>query len=145
MERFELDRRAEIARLLRAGRWLAGDLERSRIAEQRSVKTHAAVGVKVVAIAPSELALREPLVSNWWTANRIHRIERMEAKASPADLDMLERALGLPGLFDQVSAAPSDVDPPDALTRPAQADATTSVRLPRLRSLRVAGQGSDGA
>lgn len=144
MDPVDFSRRADIARLLKAGRWLVGTLQptQDRVRE-RAAKTQVPVGVKVCALSTNELAQREPLASNWWTSNRIARIERMEAATGPADLDMLERALELPGLFDQVNVPRSDVDPPDALTRLAQADVTTVVRLPPLRSLRVAGPDSD--
>lgn len=144
MDRADFSRRADIARLLKAGRWLVGNLQptQDRVRE-RAVTTRAPIGVKVSALSTDDLAKREPLASNWWTGNRIARIERMEAAAGPADLDMLERALGLPGLFDQVSGPRSDVDPPAALTRPFQAGAPSVVQLPQLSFLRVAGQDSD--
>lgn len=145
MDPVDLQRRADIARLLKAGRWLAGQLQptQDRVPE-RSARTHEPIGCKVVVLPLAELAAREPLASNWWTANRIGRIERMTAEATPTELDMLERALGLPGLFDEVNGPRSDADPPVALTRSVRGSAPSAVRLPRPSSLPVAGRRSTG-
>lgn len=145
MDPLDLRRRSDIARLLRAGRWLAGALQpaQERV-QERSATTHTPVGWKVAALSLAELAAREPLASNWWTANKIGRVERMEAEAAPQELDMLERALGLPGLFDDVSGPRSAADPPTSLTRPVQGHAPSAVRLPRPSSLPAAAPESDG-
>lgn len=131
MDPVHLHRRAEIARLLRAARWLRGSLvpTHDRVA-QRSARTLEPVGWKIAALPADELAAREPLRSNWWTGNRIMRIERLEHDASPVELDLLERALSLPGLFDGV--VPGGL--PAALTPSAPGHATSAVRLPRLGS-----------
>lgn len=132
-------RRADVARLLKAGRWLAGGLQptQDRV-RKRSAGTHEPVGWKVALLSAAELAQREPLASNWWTADRIGRIERMDHAASPIELDMLERALNLPGLFDDVIGQRSVEDPPAALTRSVRAHEPTIARLPRSSSLPAA-------
>lgn len=128
----ELHRRAEVAKLLKAGRWICAGLAPTRDhVPARSAASAQPVGWKVRELTVAELAAREPLASNGLTETMIGRIERMQRGATPLELDAIERALGLPGLFDTVSRERVAADPPDALVRSSQDPATTFVRLPR--------------
>lgn len=97
-------RRAEIARRLKAARWLLGDAER---AKGRDGKPHR-VGWKAIPVPADRIVARSPLAENGWKADRLGKIERMERNTTPMELDALEVALGLPGWFSGVGAPPED-------------------------------------
>lgn len=131
MDVAELHRRAEIAKLLKAGRWICGGLTPTRDAvPERSASTLEPVGCKVRELTHAELVGREPLASSGWTVSKVGRVERMQRETTPIELDAIERALGLPGLFDTVSRQRVAGDPPDVLVRTVQDHATTFVSLP---------------
>lgn len=121
-----MERRAEIARLLKGARWWSAGVQPTNSVSRESVPW------KLRELTTAELAARSPLAENGWTAKRLGRVERMERDLQPVELDMIERALGLPGLFDTVSRPRIAEDPPAALERSARGLETTSVRLPRL-------------
>lgn len=81
----ETERRAEIARRLKAARWLAGGCRTK----------NGGNGVEPVALTAEELADRQPLKSNGITAYRIGTIERMEHHTPPMELDAIADALGV--------------------------------------------------
>lgn len=95
MEPANLQRRSEIARRLKAARWIRGPVV---AAEGKNGKKHK-VGWKVRELYPDELVAREPLAGNGWTDDRIGAIERMERHTHPLELQALEMALDLPDLF----------------------------------------------
>lgn len=132
MDELTKQTRAEIARLLKAARWLLGAPQPKAGVAEGSVEW------KLRELSPAELASRSPLVENDITAPKIARLERMERSATPIELDMIERALGLPGWFDHVRTDP--LDPPIELTRRPRARVPIAARLPPLDSRRVAGQ-----
>jgi hypothetical protein len=78
--------RAEIARRLKAARWLAGG-------ERESAKGR--VKREVYALSPDELAGRSPLPENNITASLLGSIERMERHTPPMELQAIAQALGL--------------------------------------------------
>lgn len=93
MAEIELDegtaeRRAEIARRLKAGRWLAGGL--------RGGAMRGKTGYEVTALSPKELADRPPLAENEITATKLGAIERMERHATPMELERIALGLGMP-------------------------------------------------
>lgn len=90
------ERRAEIARRLKAARWLAGDTTIDAKGKRRPT-----------ALSPQELAMRSPLPENNITASLIGSIERMERHTPPMELDALAGALGVPS--DYFSAELSTV------------------------------------
>lgn len=79
--------RAEIARKLKAARWIAGGLTPSSTGKS----SHA-----VHALEPKDLAARPPLPDNRITASMIGSIERMERHTTPMELEQIARALRLP-------------------------------------------------
>lgn len=81
----ETERRAEIARRLKAARWLFGEHR-----EKRSGK-----GFEAVSLSAEKLAELEPLPSNEITAYRIGTIERMEHHTPPMELNAIADALGI--------------------------------------------------
>jgi len=81
MEPRELARRAEIARRLKAARWLAAEVV-------------PAEKPKLEALSPQELARRAPLPENAISANKIGTIERMERRTPPYELRAIAEALG---------------------------------------------------
>ncbi len=78
--------RGEIARRLKAGRWLAGSIEATG-------KGRAGVAAK--ALTTAELAARYPLPENGITESLIGTIERMERQTNPMELQAVAQALGL--------------------------------------------------
>jgi hypothetical protein len=106
MEPRDIERRAEIARRLRAARWLAGG-----VVENAKGK----VDWKVAPLSAADLALRAPLVENEVTASLIGAIERMERPTKPMELAALAEALRLPrewfpvGSAEAVSLSDADV------------------------------------
>lgn len=86
MDKRTLAHRAEIARRLKAARWLAGTIGPS---------TKGRTGYEVKAITPAELAARDPLPANDLTATKLGAIERMERKATPMELEKIAEALGV--------------------------------------------------
>jgi hypothetical protein len=137
MDRATQDRRAETARLLKAARWLCASVQPSGNRSEESVEW------KLRELSAADLAARSPLHENGWSAKRIGRIERMERDVKPIEMNMLERALGLPGLFDAVMPR-HPLDPPAELTRSPEDRGPTSVQLPPLRSRRVEGPSAGG-
>lgn len=92
MDEQQLERRAEIARRLKAGRWLAGSVR-----ENARGKT----GYRVAEMSTEDLAQRGELQENGITATLLGSIERMERHTPPMELRAIEDALGLPnGWFD---------------------------------------------
>lgn len=79
--------RAEIARRLKAARWLAGSLQPN---------DRGRAGWEVVAITADELAARPGMAENQMTASKIGSIERLERHTTPMELEVLARALGFP-------------------------------------------------
>lgn len=96
MESRDLERRAEIARRLRAARWLAGGVVESAKGK---------VDWKIAPLSAADLALREPLVENEVTASLIGAIERMERPTKPMELAALAEALRLPREWFPVGSA----------------------------------------
>lgn len=82
-----LQRRAELARRLKAARWLAGGT-------RPNVKGKA--GYEVTALTPEDLAKRPGMAENQITASKIGSIERMERHTPPMEIATIARALGLP-------------------------------------------------
>jgi transcriptional regulator with XRE-family HTH domain len=76
--------RSEVSRRLKAGRWLAGDLNDKG---------------KATALTPEELATREPLVRNRISANRLYEIEQERVDAREMELEKIAEALDLPPAF----------------------------------------------
>lgn len=70
----------EVARRLKAARWLAGGVDTKG---------------KPVQLKVSELAQRESLVQNRITSNRIEEFEQLVAVARPMELEKIAQALGL--------------------------------------------------
>jgi hypothetical protein len=79
--------RAEIARRLKAARWLAGSIR-----ENARGKT----GYEVVSLAAEELAQRPGMAENGITATLLGAIERMERYTPPMELRAIREAMGLP-------------------------------------------------
>lgn len=92
MAEIELDeatlrRRAEVARRLKAARWLAGS---TRPTERGKT------GYEVTAISPTDLAARPHLTENEISATKLGAIERMERHATPMELERIALGLGMP-------------------------------------------------
>lgn len=92
----DLERRAEIARRLKAARWLAGGIRPTDTGK---------VGQEVVALSPEALARRAPLAENGISASLIGSIERMERHTQPMELRTIASALDLPGAWFSAAAA----------------------------------------
>jgi hypothetical protein len=105
MDEQTLERRAEIARRLKAARWLAGSHR-----ENRRGKT----GREVVSLSTGDLAARAQLVDNGITATLLGAIERMERHTPPMELHAIADALGLPHSWFEIEGQAGAVD--DALT-----------------------------
>jgi hypothetical protein len=132
MDEATKQRRAEVARLLKGARWWNAEVQPSGNSAEGTVEW------KLRELSTADLAARSPLRENGWTASRIARIERMERHAMPIELDMIERALGLPGLFDRVRPR-TGLDLPTELTQLPPGHAPNVVRLPPPSSRRAAG------
>lgn len=89
MDKRELERRAEIARRLKAARWIAGST-------QPKTDGKGKIPHEVAALSPADLASRHPLPENGITATLIGAIERMERPTKPMELAALAEALGMP-------------------------------------------------
>ena len=72
---------AEVARRLKAARWLAGSVDAN--GKPRPLSTR-------------ELAARPPLPANRITANRLEEIEQMKITPPPMELERIALALGVP-------------------------------------------------
>lgn len=94
-----LHRRAEIARRLKAARWLAGGVRRS---DDERGKT----GWEVYALSTRDLAARPGMAENQLTASKIGTIERMERHTPPMELVVLARALGVPSGWFTIDQSP---------------------------------------
>lgn len=87
-----LRERAEIARRLKAARWLAGEITK---------KDKGQVAHQVTPLPASELCDREPLKSNGIGPDIIGRAERMERTTRPYELKLIAEAIGVaPGWFE---------------------------------------------
>jgi|ERR1035437_1756201 transcriptional regulator with XRE-family HTH domain len=93
-------RRAEIARRLKAARWLAGDTQLDGKGKR-----------KPAALSPQALAARSPLPENSITASLIGSIERMERHTPPMELDALAAALGVTADYFSAEAQQSRLTP----------------------------------
>lgn len=101
MDDATLARRAELARRLKAARWLAGGV---REAEKGRA------GYEVYAITADELASRPGMAENQMTASKIGSIERMERHTPPMEVTVLARVLGMPETWfsgDDTSSSPA--------------------------------------
>lgn len=120
MDKGTLKRRSEIAKRLKSARWLSATVRPT------TGRGAANAGWKLRELGADELAARSPLQENGWLGHRIGRIERMQRDTTPVELDLLERALGMPGLFDEirmqdrplVGSPPSVLLPPPAAGEP---------------------------
>jgi transcriptional regulator with XRE-family HTH domain len=92
-----LRRRAEIARRLKAARWLAGSVAANERGE---------TGYKVTQLSPEDLARRGRLAENAITATLIGAIERMERHTPPMELEAIADALGVPRSWFELEVAP---------------------------------------
>jgi transcriptional regulator with XRE-family HTH domain len=109
MDEQSLERRAEVARRLRAARWLAGEHR-----EKPPGKRRGKVEYEIAALSPEDLAKRQPLVENNISATLLGSIERMERHTPPMELDAIARALGVPATWFELDApSPESVDETD--------------------------------
>jgi transcriptional regulator with XRE-family HTH domain len=90
-----LRRRAEIARRLKAARWLAGSVASNERGE---------TGYRVTQLSPEDLARRGRLSENGITATLIGAIERMERHTPPMELEAIADALGVPRSWFELEA-----------------------------------------
>jgi hypothetical protein len=123
----ELERRAEVARRLKAARWLAGTV---RIDEKGKAR--------VVALSPQELAERPPLPENEITSHLIGAIERMERPTRPMELTSIAHALRVPKTWfsespTAINASLENVMADVALGLKALADPEVARQDPELR------------
>lgn len=81
-----LDRRAELARRLKAARWLQGGVRKAETGR---------AGYEVYAVTAEELATRPGMAENQITASKIGSIERMERHTPPMEIAVIARALGM--------------------------------------------------
>jgi transcriptional regulator with XRE-family HTH domain len=106
-----LRHRAEVARRLKAARWLAGSVSPSERGK---------TGYEVRALSTEDLARRSELRDNGITAARLGAIERMERHTPPMELQAIAGALRLPvDYFEMERVAPvrPDVDQVEAAAR----------------------------
>lgn len=103
LEPEELARRAEIARRLKAARWLAGTVEPSAKGK---------TGYAVAELTQVQLAQHPDLRANEITASLIGAIERMERPPRPMELEQIALALGQPPDYFRAlgRVKPSDED-----------------------------------
>lgn len=99
-----LQRRAELARRLKAGRWLAGGVRTAADGKGKA-------GWEVYALEAKDLAARPGMAENQITASKIGSIERMERHTPPMEIAVIARCLGVTSGWLSGS---SDAD--DALT-----------------------------
>lgn len=100
LDEADLQRRAEVARRLKAARWIRGDV-------RPVVDGKGKTGFEVFALTPEDLAKRQGMAENQMTASKIGSIERMERHTPPMEIAVLANALDLPdGWF---AAEPSEL------------------------------------
>lgn len=104
----ELHRRAEIARRLKAARWLAGGVDPSKTGK---------TGYAVTELTQVRLAEDPNLKANEITASLIGAIERMERPPRPMELEQIALALGQPADYFRDVVALSPTDAAEALAR----------------------------
>lgn len=83
----DLEYRVQVSLRLKAGRWLAGGLERR---DRPNAKPKAA------ALGVSALAEHPVLMENSITRNRLEEIEQLKTRARPMELEKIAGALGQP-------------------------------------------------
>jgi transcriptional regulator with XRE-family HTH domain len=103
MDAQALNRRAEIARRLKAARWLAGSIRGN---------DRGKTGYEVFPLSTDDLAAREQLARNGITATRLGAIERMERHTPPMELQAIADALGVPRTWFELDAPSANGDAP---------------------------------
>lgn len=137
MDEPTLERRAEIARRLKAARWLAGS---------HRPNNKGKTGRAVTALSLDDLARRPQLIDNAITATLLGAIERMERHTPPMELRAIAEALGLPHSWFEVEPQPvtddaltdAEVSRAAALLAPQLLAAARALRQGRAPGLRDA-------
>lgn len=93
MDPSDIERRATIARRLKAARWLAGGIQAT---------TKGKVRFQVTAMSPDDLAAKDLVGENGITPTLIGAIERMERHTPPMELHAIADALDLPRWWFEV-------------------------------------------